>query len=104
MSRRKVPSARAGRVAAACANARWGRAPRATASPTRAPIRVWVTLSSCGQSRLQARIHPVGVGFENAGLVLTRECRGINVALGIIVVLAGGRIDAADCAHHFRTE
>ena len=66
MSRRNVIS---GSVARSGAGDEKGRALRATTSPTRAPIRVWVMLSSGSQARLQARVDPVCIGFKDPGLV-----------------------------------
>src|SRR5581483_1922421 len=54
---------------------------------------------------LQPRIDLEGVALENlatAGVVEPR--RSIDVALGIIEVEPGLRVDALDCAHHLRGE
>jgi len=45
--------------------------------------------------RIQARIHPSRIAFEYLALVGVGNRQGIDVALGVVEILAGLRVDAA---------
>src|SRR5439155_25106287 len=53
----------------------------------------------------KTRIHSSGVAFKNLALLFSAEPRhGIDVALRIIEVMSGLRINASHGSHHFRSE
>src|SRR5512134_620378 len=56
------------------------------------------------ESCVDPRVHLADVPFEDPALRAVVYCRGVDVALRIVVVVARLRIDAANGADHLRTE
>src|SRR5580704_19519109 len=52
----------------------------------------------------QAAVDAARIAFEYFRLVLRRQRQLVDVALGVVVVVTGFRIDAANRADHFRGE
>lgn len=53
---------------------------------------------------VDARKDAARIELEYFALVCIGDCERIDVALGVVEVIAGLWIDAAHCAHHFRAE
>src|SRR5262245_52035617 len=68
-------------------------------------IAALILLPPCLQGRIEAREHAPGIAFKDLPAILgAQRRRGLDVALGIVVVESGLRIDAADRADHFAGE
>jgi hypothetical protein len=57
---------------------------------------LWLT-----KGGIQSRIHAAGIAFEDLLPLGIAQCRRFDVALGVVVVVAGFRVDAAHRADHF---
>src|SRR5215469_2461894 len=56
------------------------------------------------KSCAEARIHATCVAFEDLRAIYLTQLQGIQIALGVVVVVPRAWIDSADRAHHLGTE
>src|SRR5690606_8540359 len=68
-------------------------------------VRVPVSETSGGERAIQARVDATRVPLEDLGSLRVVEVgRGVDVAPGVVEVVAGARVDAADRADHLAGE
>src|SRR5262249_51350126 len=68
-------------------------------------IAALISLPLCLQGRIEAREHAPGIAFKDLPAILSAQRRRrLDVALGVVVVESGFRIDAAHRADHFARE
>src|SRR4029434_6943998 len=63
------------------------------------------SVTAFGEDRIEAGVDAPGIAFEDEiEVFLAQGLDLIDVALGIVVMMSGFRIDASHCSHHFRRE
>src|SRR5438105_14540611 len=68
-------------------------------------IAALISLPLCLQGRIEAREHAPRITFKDLpAIVSAQRWRPLDVALGVVVVESGFRIDAAHRADHFAGE
>src|SRR5262245_56235945 len=68
-------------------------------------IAALISLPPCLQGRIEAREHAPRIAFEDLlAIIGAQHRRRLDVALGVVIVETGLRIDAADRADHFARE